>query len=267
MLFRSDVTTDNYFISLHTRDDGQLVHHDAVPPERGYATHWVPTEFDVYPQADDGWWGVDSIAQDRSALEGQGRIAERDRENLGASHEQVLHNREMSLLRKDVPVDAAIDDLASLRPDLRAVVYALGVAGRETSRFRDLWRLYLRVESAEEKTRILRALGSAGSIVLRRDALGYSLSGHVRKQDAFMVLNYLKSRAIVVDRTVGLCLLCHAAPIPEERFQGNLGPDLAGVGARLTPAQLRARLVDPRASNPASIMPAALRTEIGRAHV
>jgi sulfur-oxidizing protein SoxX len=64
-----------------------------------------------------------------------------------------------------------------------------------------------------------------------------------------------RGRAIVVDRTRGLCLLCHAGPFPEERFQGNLAPDLAGVGGRLSPGQLRLRLVDGRALNPDTAMP------------
>ena len=64
-----------------------------------------------------------------------------------------------------------------------------------------------------------------------------------------------RGRAIVANRSVGLCLLCHAAPIPEERFQGNLAPSLAGAGARATPGQLRLRLVDPARLNPDTIMP------------
>ena len=35
-----------------------------------------------------------------------------------------------------------------------------------------------------------------------------------------------RGRVIVADRHVGLCLLCHSAPIPEERFQGELAPGL-----------------------------------------
>jgi len=64
-----------------------------------------------------------------------------------------------------------------------------------------------------------------------------------------------QGRALVIDRTKGLCLLCHAGPFPEERFPGNLGPDLTGVGERLSPGALRLRLVDGRVLNPDTIMP------------
>jgi L-cysteine S-thiosulfotransferase len=64
-----------------------------------------------------------------------------------------------------------------------------------------------------------------------------------------------RGRAIVADRARGLCVLCHTAPIAEEPFQGNLGPDLAGVGARLGEAEMRLRVTDSRALNPDSIMP------------
>jgi sulfur-oxidizing protein SoxX len=70
-----------------------------------------------------------------------------------------------------------------------------------------------------------------------------------------------RGRAIVADRQVGMCLLCHRAPIPEERFQGDLAPDLAGVGARLSSDELRARIVDPRRANPNTIMPAYFSTD------
>lgn len=62
--------------------------------------------------------------------------------------------------------------------------------------------------------------------------------------------------AIAADRQLGLCLLCHSAPLPQERFQGSLAPGLAGVGARYTVAQLRLRVVDARRVNPSSFMPA-----------
>jgi len=64
-----------------------------------------------------------------------------------------------------------------------------------------------------------------------------------------------RGRAIVASRQAGLCLLCHPAPIAEERFQGNLAPDLAGAGARWSAAQLRLRVVDARRLNPQTLMP------------
>jgi sulfur-oxidizing protein SoxX len=70
----------------------------------------------------------------------------------------------------------------------------------------------------------------------------------------------VRGRAIVANRQVGLCLLCHSGPFAEERFQGNLAPDLRNAG-RLGEAQLRARLVDPARFNPQTIMPSYYRTE------
>lgn len=69
-----------------------------------------------------------------------------------------------------------------------------------------------------------------------------------------------RGRAIVANRSVGLCLLCHSGPFPEERFQGTLAPSLAGAGGRLTAAQLRLRLVDGSRLNPDTIMPSYYRT-------
>jgi sulfur-oxidizing protein SoxX len=65
-----------------------------------------------------------------------------------------------------------------------------------------------------------------------------------------------RGRAIVADRQAGLCLLCHSGPFPEERFQGDLAPTLAGAGARLSEGALRLRLVDPARFNPQTLMPA-----------
>jgi sulfur-oxidizing protein SoxX len=64
-----------------------------------------------------------------------------------------------------------------------------------------------------------------------------------------------RGRTIVVDRQVGLCLLCHTGPFPEERFQGTLAPDLSGAGARATEGQLRLRIVDASRIKPDTIMP------------
>jgi len=70
-----------------------------------------------------------------------------------------------------------------------------------------------------------------------------------------------RGRAIVANRQVGLCLLCHSGPFPEERFQGDLAPDLRGAGRRWTEGQLRLRIVDSGRIKPATIMPAYHRTE------
>jgi len=65
----------------------------------------------------------------------------------------------------------------------------------------------------------------------------------------------VRGRAIVADRQVGLCLLCHSGPFPEERFQGDLAPGLAGAGSRWSEGELRLRLVEPARVNPKTIMP------------
>ena len=86
-----------------------------------------------------------------------------------------------------------------------------------------------------------------------QDAIPESLTG--AKGDP------VRGRAIVASRQVGLCLLCHSGPFPEERFQGNLAPDLRGAGARWSEGQLRLRIVDSSRINPATIMPAYHRSE------
>jgi L-cysteine S-thiosulfotransferase len=62
-------------------------------------------------------------------------------------------------------------------------------------------------------------------------------------------------RRIVLDRRRGFCVLCHAGPFPEERFQSDLAPSLAGAGSRWTEGQLRARLIDSTVINVKTIMP------------
>ena len=59
----------------------------------------------------------------------------------------------------------------------------------------------------------------------------------------------------MVNRQVGLCLLCHSGPFPEERFQGTLAPDLSGAGARASEGELRLRIVDASRLKPDTIMP------------
>jgi sulfur-oxidizing protein SoxX len=64
-----------------------------------------------------------------------------------------------------------------------------------------------------------------------------------------------RGRAIVLDRRLGACLLCHTGPFTEEKFQGTIAPDLSGAGSRWSGDQLRLRLVDPTRLNPDTLMP------------
>lgn len=70
-----------------------------------------------------------------------------------------------------------------------------------------------------------------------------------------------QGRAIVGNRQLGLCLLCHSAPISEERFQGNLAPNLVDAVQGKSAADLRQLLHDPTVRRPDTIMPAYGRTD------
>jgi sulfur-oxidizing protein SoxX len=85
------------------------------------------------------------------------------------------------------------------------------------------------------------------------DAIPQSLTGKAGDPE--------RGRAIIVNRQVGLCLLCHAGPYPEERFQGTLAPDLEGTGSRWSQGELRLRIVDASRFNLETIMPSYYRTE------
>ena len=90
-------------------------------------------------------------------------------------------------------------------------------------------------------------LASAHAQAVVSDSIAESLSG--------MPGDPVRGRAIVASRQTGLCLLCHSGPFPEERFQGNLAPELGMSAKRLNAAQLRARIVDASRFNPDTIMP------------
>ena len=94
---------------------------------------------------------------------------------------------------------------------------------------------------------------ASGGAVRAQDSIPSSLTG--AKGDP------VRGRAIITNRQLGLCLLCHSGPFPEERFQGNLAPDLAGAGKRWSEGQLRLRIVDSSRITPTSIMPAYHRTD------
>ncbi len=65
-----------------------------------------------------------------------------------------------------------------------------------------------------------------------------------------------RGEAIALNRSQGLCVLCHALPGQNPALQGNIGPPLAGVGSRLDATALRQRLLAPERFNPDTVMPA-----------
>jgi len=104
--------------------------------------------------------------------------------------------------------------------------------------------MWLAAASAQEALRPFTVVG---------DTIPSSLTG--QKGDP------ARGRAIVTNRQVGLCLLCHFGPFPEERLQGTMAPDLKGAGTRSSEGQLRLRIVDAGRLNPDSIMPAYYRID------
>jgi sulfur-oxidizing protein SoxX len=69
-----------------------------------------------------------------------------------------------------------------------------------------------------------------------------------------------RGRTIVVNRQ-NTCVLCHSGPFAEQKFQGDLAPNLAGTGSRWSEGQLRLRLVDASRLNPVTIMPSYYRVD------
>lgn len=63
-----------------------------------------------------------------------------------------------------------------------------------------------------------------------------------------------RGRTVMAGRDAN-CLLCHAVPESGERFMGNVAPPLSGIGARLSAAQLRLRVVDQSRLNRDTVMP------------
>lgn len=71
----------------------------------------------------------------------------------------------------------------------------------------------------------------------------------------------VRGQEVVLDRATGNCVICHRVPVAGVAFQGDLGPDLAGIGDRLTAGQIRFRLVDQSRLNPSTLMPPYYRTD------
>jgi L-cysteine S-thiosulfotransferase len=93
---------------------------------------------------------------------------------------------------------------------------------------------------------------SLQNVVVAGDAIPASLTGAPG--------NAARGRALVVERS-STCILCHNGPFPEQKFQGDLAPSLAGVGGRWSAGQLRLRLVDASRLNATTIMPSYYRVD------
>jgi sulfur-oxidizing protein SoxX len=70
-----------------------------------------------------------------------------------------------------------------------------------------------------------------------------------------------EGQRIFVSRERGHCIACHSVDGLGAEFQGDVGPPLSDVGARLTPGQIRFRIIDASRLNPDTLMPPYYRTE------
>ena len=93
-------------------------------------------------------------------------------------------------------------------------------------------------------------LAAASSLVAAADALEAPLGAAGDAQ---------RGRAVFLQREQGHCVICHA--VSGVAPAGDVGPALDGIGARLTGAQLRQRVVDITQVKPDAAMPAFHRTE------
>lgn len=99
---------------------------------------------------------------------------------------------------------------------------------------------------------VARADGLAAFRVEGGNAIPGSLTG--KPGDA------ARGQLVAVDRAQGNCLACHGLPV-DQPLQGNVGPDLRGVGARLTEGEIRLRVVNPKILNAQTAMPAYYRVD------
>ena len=104
--------------------------------------------------------------------------------------------------------------------------------------------------------------GLAGCAAWAPDAVApYRVDGDtIRERLAPAAGDAARGKDVVIARDSN-CLLCHAVPDAGGRAMGNIGPPLAGVGARLSEGQLRLRIVDSMRLNRDTIMPSYYRVD------
>lgn len=73
--------------------------------------------------------------------------------------------------------------------------------------------------------------------------------------------NAERGRIIFTERDRGHCVICHTLDAVDAPFQGNLGPTLTEIGARLSPGQIRLRIAKPSEVWPDTVMPSYYRSE------
>lgn len=72
----------------------------------------------------------------------------------------------------------------------------------------------------------------------------------------------VNGRMVVSSKKHGNCIACHANDeMPDVAFQGNIGPNLAGVAGRYTEAQIRGILVNADVTFEDSFMPSFYRVD------
>jgi sulfur-oxidizing protein SoxX len=90
----------------------------------------------------------------------------------------------------------------------------------------------------------------SGSVWVKAALLAILIADTAQAADA------VNGAKIIENRALSACLLCHSGPFPAPYLQGNIGPRLDGVGDRLTPDEIRERLLDPSRFDPDTVMPA-----------
>jgi sulfur-oxidizing protein SoxX len=95
------------------------------------------------------------------------------------------------------------------------------------------------------KWRLTLLVAAAGCASVAADGIPAPLDG--------LTGDAARGLALLRARDPANCVLCHATP--DAPLAGNLGPSLGGVGARMSVAQLRLRVVDERRAMPQTIMP------------
>ncbi|OYX73164.1 MAG: sulfur oxidation c-type cytochrome SoxX [Rhizobiales bacterium 32-66-11] len=101
------------------------------------------------------------------------------------------------------------------------------------------------------------AIFAAPPLYAQEAPLAYAVAGDaIERPLAGQAGDAARGAALMGDRHKSLCVLCHSGPFGPVQLQGTLAPDLTGIGDRLSPGQIRLRIVDMKALQPESLMPA-----------